>query len=910
MHRLSRTRQGLSRFILFALASFLCTALTACSGQSVVGGAPQRTLSALALAPATLELPITESQRLTASALYSDGTSAALSAGLSWSSSAPAVATVDATGLVTAQGSGAAIISVSALGLVAGSTVVTTPAPPRTLTAITLSPPGPLALAVGATAQLQATGTYSDQTTAPLGSAVSWQSSAAAIASVSSGGLVTALSPGSCTITAADGALQASAAINIPQPTPTTTPGQVFFDGVYAAGVTFHPATGATTTVAIDPATLNPAGHASLVFSYPATGFTGGAFLSSTPLNLSSFDSLTFWAKASAPMSLGKFGIGDNAGLTPNTADAEVDGLAISTQWTLFVIPLPNPALYTQASGLGTLYDSTNQAPLKLWLSDIQYVQSGSAALGAPALQFTAAGYTVQINQTTQLVKSDLSLTWSLSGAPLTLSNPNLDFFSFSSDAPAVATVSSAGLVTAVASGTANLHASLGSVQSSNALPITVDAPGYDPGAGWTLVWSDEFNGTALDTTVWNYDLGAGGWGNSESECYQQQNATVAGGYLTITAKEETGCVGTANGSAPYTSARIQTAQKKQFTYGKFSMRAKLPYSQGMWPAFWMLGADSNSQGGIYGGNTSWPTCGEIDIMEMIGGLADGSGDYTTHGTLHYMDAEGRDPGPSYAYRYTDKLAADFHVYEIVWTPTSFTWLFDGVAFGSKIMSSDMTALNQPMFILLNLAIGGPWGGWTDASTVFPQTYVIDYVRQYTNPSITQTGAEGLASTWHLLSCTSSICSNGSVTGVTPAGQDLESTPGTISGFQPTKMLTAAANWYSAPLTGVYDSGAWQLGLFTTSPGSASVVRADLFVVAADGTSPTQLGSAQLDTNATGGGNHLSYFSFPGVPSVTLANQRLKVVLTPVSGAAPEMIYNGNDFDTALTAPWSPASGG
>ena len=909
MHRLSRKRQGLSLVILAALPMFSCVALLACSGQSIVGGTQHATVSALALSPQTLELPITESRQLAARALYSDGTSAALSAGLSWSSSAPAVATVDATGTVTAVGTGEAIISVSALGLSVGCTVVTTPAPPRSLTAIILSPPGPLALTVGATAQLQATGSYSDLTQAPLGSAVTWQSSAAEIASVTSSGLVTALSPGACSITAVDGVLQASATVTIPNPTPTTTPGQVFFDGVYATGVTFQPATAAADTVSIDTATLNPAGHASLEFSYATTGFTGGAFISSTPLNLSSFDSLTFWAKASAPISLGKFGIGDNAGLSPNTADAEVDNLAISTQWTRFIIPLPNPALYTQALGLGTLLDTTHQAPLQLWLSDIQYVQSGSAVLGAPGLQFTGTGYTVQTNQTTQLTKGDLSLSWSLSGSPLTLSNPNLDFFSFSSDAPAVATVSSTGLVTGVASGSANLHASLGSVQSSNALPITVDAPGYDPGAGWTLVWSDEFNGTALDTTVWNYDLGAGGWGNDESECYQTQNAVVAGGYLTITAEEETGCVGMDAGSAPYTSARIQTAQKKQFTYGKFSMRAKLPYSQGMWPAFWMLGADSNSQGGIYGGDTTWPTCGEIDIMEMIGGLADGSGDYTTHGTLHYTDAQGRDPGPSYAYRYADKLAAGFHVYEIVWTPTSFTWLFDGVAYGSKIMSSDMTALNQPMFILLNLAIGGPWGGWTDASTVFPQTYVIDYVRQYTNASITQSSAEGLASTWHLLSCTSSICSNGSVTGVAPAGEDLESTPGAISGFQPTKMLTAAANWYSPPLTGVYDSGAWQLGVFTTSPGSASVVQAGLYITAADGTSPLPLGSAQLDTNATGGGNHLSYFSFPGVPSVTLSNQRLKVILTPVSGATPEMIYNGNDFDSALTAPWSPASG-
>ena len=117
--------------------------------------------------------------------------------------------------------------------------------------------------------------------------------------------------------------------------------------------------------------------------------------------------------------------------------------------------------------------------------------------------------------------------------------------------------------------------------------------------------------------------------------------------------------------------------------------------------------------------------------MEMIGGLADGSGDFTTHGTLHYLDGTGRNPAPSFALRLPTRLSDDFHVYEVVWTPHSFTWKIDGVAFGSKVIGPDMEEFTQPMFLLLNLAVGGAWGGWVDGSTTFPQAFVVDWVRVY-----------------------------------------------------------------------------------------------------------------------------------------------------------------------------------
>jgi hypothetical protein len=185
-----------------------------------------------------------------------------------------------------------------------------------------------------------------------------------------------------------------------------------------------------------------------------------------------------------------------------------------------------------------------------------------------------------------------------------------------------------------------------------------------------------------------------------------------------------------------------------------------------------------------------------------------------------------------------------------------------------------------------------------DGSTVFPQDYVIDYVRVYTNDSCLPGGAADLPSYWHLSSVAAS--------GVSPVAESLSSSPGTIGGFQPLKTLTGPAVWYSPALTGSFEEGAWSIGIFTSSPGASARVRAELFVTAADGSGASRLGAAELDVNATGGGNHRSWFTLTGVPVVHLAGQRLKLVLTPVSGASVTMIYNGTDFDSVITAPFSP----
>jgi len=471
------------------------------------------------------------------------------------------------------------------------------------------------------------------------------------------------------------------------------------------------------------------------------------------------------------------------------------------------------------------------------------------------------------------------------SSAPLTAG------LTFESADPAVATVGAGGVVTGVAAGATTVSAAAAGRRATAEVTVS-GAAAHDPGPGWTLAWSDEFDGTAVDPSSWTFDLGSGGWGNGESQWYRAENAVVAGGLLTITAKVEP------FGDAPYTSARLQTSRKRAFTYGTFAVRARLPGTQGMWPAFWLLGANSASFD-LYGGDVAWPGCGEIDAMELIGGLADGSGDFTTHGTLHYLDATGRNPGPSYALRLPRRLSEDFHVYEVVWTPRSFTWKVDGLAYGTKVVTADMEEFSKPMFILLNLAVGGAWGGWPDASTVFPQRYEIDWVRVYQQDGAAPGDAPGLPTAWHLSSVASS--------GVAPAGEALSSAPGTVSGFQPLKVLAAPATWWSAPLTGTYDAGAWSVGLFTTSPAGAAPVRVEAWKTAADGSAAVRLGAAEVDVRATGGGNHRSWFTLTGVPATAFAGERIKLTVTPLGGAEVTLIYNGNDFDSLVTTPWSAA---
>ncbi len=226
-----------------------------------------------------------------------------------------------------------------------------------------------------------------------------------------------------------------------------------------------------------------------------------------------------------------------------------------------------------------------------------------------------------------------------------------------------------------------------------------------------TLVWSEEFNTDgAPDPAKWGYDLGAGGWGNSELEYYTNRpdNAIVDGGVLKIKALKENYL-----GSA-YTSARLLSKDKFDFKYGKVEARAKIPAGVGTWPAIWMLGSNISTAG--------WPACGEIDIMEHVGKNLN-----TIYGTLHYPGHSGGSANG--ATTVIPTATTDFHIYGLEWTETSIKILVDGVVFHT-VPNNSTVPFNQNFFFILNVAMGGNFGGPMDAS-ITSAVMEVDYVRVY-----------------------------------------------------------------------------------------------------------------------------------------------------------------------------------
>src|SRR5229473_1658733 len=249
--------------------------------------------------------------------------------------------------------------------------------------------------------------------------------------------------------------------------------------------------------------------------------------------------------------------------------------------------------------------------------------------------------------------------------------------------------------------------------------------PPPPPSTGYTLVWSDEFNGadgTTPDSSKWAYDTGGNGWGNNELECYTNltQNAQVQGGNLVITAMHQPSYACSGGTMRDYTSARLKTQGLFSQAYGRFEARIKIPAGQGVWPAFWMLGNNISSIG--------WPKCGEIDIMENIGREP-----ATVHGTLHgpgYSGANG--VGGPYTLA-SGAFSDNFHVFAIEWFPDHIDWYVDTTLYLSKKQTDLPGAwvFDHPFFIILNLAVGGYWPGYPDQTTVFPQYMLVDYVRVY-----------------------------------------------------------------------------------------------------------------------------------------------------------------------------------
>ncbi len=253
----------------------------------------------------------------------------------------------------------------------------------------------------------------------------------------------------------------------------------------------------------------------------------------------------------------------------------------------------------------------------------------------------------------------------------------------------------------------------VGSIQSFEGYESPLEYNGYN------MVWQDEFEADQLsDNYIFEIGTGSNGWGNNESQYYRKENTRLEDGYLVIQAKKEN------FQGREYTSSRIITEGKKEFKYGRFDIRARMPYGQGIWPAIWMLGSNFNQVG--------WPQCGEIDIMEMIGGQGR---ERIVHGTVHWQSNNGYANYGHSKNLSEASLADKFHVFSIIWDENSIEWLIDNQSYGSIDTSpTHLDEFREQFFFIFNVAVGGNWPGYPDESTEFPQEMWIDYIRVFQQP--------------------------------------------------------------------------------------------------------------------------------------------------------------------------------
>jgi beta-glucanase (GH16 family) len=244
----------------------------------------------------------------------------------------------------------------------------------------------------------------------------------------------------------------------------------------------------------------------------------------------------------------------------------------------------------------------------------------------------------------------------------------------------------------------------------------------------WTLTWGDEFKGpagSAVDAAKWVVETGGEGWGNQERQYYtaRPENVSMNGnGQLVITARAEPGAYQCWYGPCGYTSARLKTKDRFAQTYGRFEAGIKIPRTQGIWPAFWMLGNDIDQVG--------WPQSGEIDVMENIGREP-----AVVHGTIHGPGYAGANSLGGSQTLTSGAYADDFHVFAVEWLPGEIRWFIDGTQYHratpASLPAGAAWVFDHPFFMLLNVAVGGAWPGDPDATTVLPQQMLVDYVRVY-----------------------------------------------------------------------------------------------------------------------------------------------------------------------------------
>ncbi|MDX1943525.1 MAG: glycoside hydrolase family 16 protein [Saprospiraceae bacterium] len=264
----------------------------------------------------------------------------------------------------------------------------------------------------------------------------------------------------------------------------------------------------------------------------------------------------------------------------------------------------------------------------------------------------------------------------------------------------------------------------LGFVACDIASQSNENQPSPFPIEAYNLVWDENFDNNTLDLKSWEYQLGDGcpdlcGWGNNEGQWYTDdiKNVSVKDGFLYITALKES------KNNKEYTSARLRTKGKRDFKFGRIDVRAKLPKGQGIWPAIWLLPTDE-----VFGG---WPKSGEIDLVELVGHEPN-----VLWGTVHYGPAWPNNKLDNNRY-YLPKgdFSDDFHVFSLLWQENEIIWLLDNQQIYQRIIPNMLQPENYPFnerfHLILNVAVGGNWPGYPDATTVFPQEMVVDYVKVY-----------------------------------------------------------------------------------------------------------------------------------------------------------------------------------
>ncbi|MFT4738392.1 MAG: beta-glucanase (GH16 family) [Paraglaciecola sp.] len=286
------------------------------------------------------------------------------------------------------------------------------------------------------------------------------------------------------------------------------------------------------------------------------------------------------------------------------------------------------------------------------------------------------------------------------------------------------------------------------------------------------IVWADEFSGNSLNLNNWDYQTGDGcgtsstcGWGNNELQDYTTNNVVVSNGTLQIIADREV----LRGNRSNYTSGRIRSINKGDWTYGRFEARIKLPQGGGLWPAFWMLSTNEP-----YGG---WPQSGEIDIMEFVGNKPD-----ETLGYIHYGDPypDNQQQGTAFAFN-DENFLSQFHEFAVEWNPNEIKWFVDGNLFQTKT-AADLGSFNWPfdqdMHFLLNVAIGGNLGGVVD-NTIFPATMEVEYVRVYDGGRPYVTGDRFVEYEGQNSYSIGNVSGNTNVTWTVPAGATIVSGQGT-----------------------------------------------------------------------------------------------------------------------------------